>query len=187
MMAERRVLVVGGGHNGLICACYLARAGLDVTVLEQRAVAGGAVHTEERLPGYRFDTCSVAHNMLNLTDIIQDLDLARYGLRYQEMDPFTIAPQANGRPPLRFLRRRHGLALLGLPRGPRLIPDSATQCPGGRGSAQRRPVPAVPAQVFPRRWPRIPSVGPGLFPWPGGGRRAESAGQRPLTMRLYWY
>lgn len=75
------MLVVGGGPNGLICACYLARAGPDVTVLEQRAVAGGAVHTAEMLPHYRFDTCSVAHNMLNMTDIVQDFDLARYGLR----------------------------------------------------------------------------------------------------------
>lgn len=102
-MAAQRILIVGGGHNGLVCACYLARAGLDVVVLEQRAVAGGAVHTEERLPGYRFDTCAVAHNMLNMTDIVQDLDLARHGLRYREMDPFTIAPQPNG-PPLRFFR-----------------------------------------------------------------------------------
>ena len=104
VLAEQRVLIVGGGHNGLVCACYLARAGLDVTVLEQRSVAGGAVHTEERLPGYRFDTCSVAHNMLNMTDIVQDLGLASHGLRYQEMDPFTISPQPDGRPPLRFFR-----------------------------------------------------------------------------------
>ncbi|HEY8742616.1 MAG TPA: hypothetical protein VIU62_05935, partial [Chloroflexota bacterium] len=72
--------------------------------LEQRSVAGGAVHTEELLPSYRFDTCSVAHNMLNMTDIVQDLGLERYGLRYQEMDPFTISPQPDGRPPLRFFR-----------------------------------------------------------------------------------
>ena len=103
-MTERRVLIVGGGHNGLVCACYLARAGLDVTILEQRSVAGGAVHTAELLPGYRFDTCSVAHNMLNMTDIVQDLRLEHYGLRYQEMDPFTISPQPGGRPPLRFFR-----------------------------------------------------------------------------------
>lgn len=103
-MTTRRVLVAGGGHNGLVCACYLARAGLDVTVLEQRSVAGGAVHTAELLPGYHFDTCSVAHNMLNMTDIGQDLGLERYGLRYQEMDPFTISLQPDGRPPLRFFR-----------------------------------------------------------------------------------
>jgi len=91
-------LVVGGGHNGLVCACYLARAGEEVVVLEQAAEVGGAVHTAETIRGFRFDTHSVAHNMINMTDIPEDLDLAACGLEYQEMDPFTTALSPTGAP-----------------------------------------------------------------------------------------
>ncbi|MGH2604543.1 MAG: FAD-dependent oxidoreductase, partial [Dehalococcoidia bacterium] len=85
------IIVIGGGHNGLVCACYLARAGARVIVLERADEAGGAVHTTETFPGFRFDTHAVAHNMINMTDIPEDLELARYGLDYLEMDPFTTA------------------------------------------------------------------------------------------------
>lgn len=97
MNTNETVIVAGGGHNGLIAACYLAREGLPVTVLERRDVVGGAVHTSERIPGFRFDTCSVAHNMINMTNIIEELDLAACGLEYIEMDPFTTALTPDGR------------------------------------------------------------------------------------------
>lgn len=90
------VIVVGAGHNGLVCACYLARAGLDVLVLEQAAHPGGGARTEETVPGYRFDLHSVAHNIINMTDIPAELDLAGAGLSYVEMDPFSIAVRADG-------------------------------------------------------------------------------------------
>jgi phytoene dehydrogenase-like protein len=95
--AAVRAIVVGAGHNGLICACYLARAGLDVTVLEAAARPGGGSRTEETLPGHRFDTHSVAHNIINMTSIPRELALADAGLEYREMDPFAVAVFADGR------------------------------------------------------------------------------------------
>jgi len=96
-------VVVGAGHNGLIAACYLARAGRDVLVVEALDRPGGGARTEETVPGYHFDLHSVAHNLINLTDIPADLDLAGAGLEYQEMDPFATAVRADGRR-VRFYR-----------------------------------------------------------------------------------
>jgi phytoene dehydrogenase-like protein len=96
-------VVVGAGHNGLIAACYLARAGREVVVVEQLDRPGGGSRTEETVPGYRFDLHSAAHNLINLTDIPAELDLAGAGLVYQEMDPFSIAVHADGRR-VRFYR-----------------------------------------------------------------------------------
>ena len=92
-----RVLVVGAGHNGLICACYLARAGLDVTVVEQSEAPGGGSRSEETIAGYRFDTHSVAHNIINMTGILDELALGEAGLEYREMDPFATAVFEDGR------------------------------------------------------------------------------------------
>jgi phytoene dehydrogenase-like protein len=91
------VIVVGGGHNGLTCACYLSRAGLDVLVVEQSDRPGGGSRTEETVPGYRFDTHSAAHNIINMTDIPTELDLADAGLEYREMDPFAMSAFTDGR------------------------------------------------------------------------------------------
>lgn len=94
------VTVVGAGHNGLVAACYLARAGVDVLVLEQAERAGGGSRTEATVPGlpdYLFDTHSVAHNILNMTAIPAELDLAGAGLRYLEMDPFAAGFFPDGR------------------------------------------------------------------------------------------
>jgi phytoene dehydrogenase-like protein len=92
----RDVAVIGGGHNGLVAACYLARAGLDVVVLEQSDELGGGTRTEELVPGYRFDTHSVAHNLVQATDVVRDLALEDVGLRYVEMDPFSVAVRRDG-------------------------------------------------------------------------------------------
>ena len=92
-----RAVVAGAGHNGLVCACYLARAGLEVLVVEQSARPGGGARTEETVPGYRFDTHSVAHNIINMTPIPAELRLAESGLRYREMDPFAVALFGDGR------------------------------------------------------------------------------------------
>lgn len=96
-------LVVGAGHNGLVAACYLARAGIDVTVLEQADAPGGGARTEETVPGYRFDTHSVAHNLINMTDIATELSLEGAGLQYVEMDPFAVSVSEEG-PIIRFWR-----------------------------------------------------------------------------------
>ena len=92
-----RTIVVGAGHNGLVCACYLARAGHEVLVLEQSGKAGGGSRTDETIPGFRFDTHSAAHNIINMTSIPRELELAAAGLEYREMDPFAVAVFEDGR------------------------------------------------------------------------------------------
>jgi phytoene dehydrogenase-like protein len=87
-----RAVVVGAGHNGLVAACYLARAGLDVEVVERDTVVGGAVSTVERFPGYRMDRGSSAHIMVRHTGIVEDLRLGECGLEYQDLDPWGFAP-----------------------------------------------------------------------------------------------
>jgi phytoene dehydrogenase-like protein len=84
-----RAVVVGAGHNGLVAACYLARAGVDVTVLERDTVVGGAVSTVERWPGYRVDRGSSAHVMIRHTGIVEDLAL---DVTYQDLDPWGWTP-----------------------------------------------------------------------------------------------
>lgn len=102
-MGTSQVVIVGAGHNGLVAACYLARAGCNVLVLEQSSQLGGGARTQEVIPGYHFDMHSVAHNIINMTDICEDLKLAEVGLEYIEMDPFSVAIRADGRR-LRFYR-----------------------------------------------------------------------------------
>ena len=87
-------IVIGGGHNGLINAAYLAKAGLKTIVLEQRPLVGGAAITEELIPGYKFTTFSYALSLLR-PDIVQDLDLAAHGLMVLPMTN-TFQPGFNG-------------------------------------------------------------------------------------------
>lgn len=97
-------IVVGGGHNGLTCAGYLARAGLRVLVLERRPIVGGAVCTEELIPGYKIDVGSSAHILIHLTPIIRDLELERHGLEYIDMDPYAFYPLPDGSGAISFYR-----------------------------------------------------------------------------------
>lgn len=97
-------IVVGGGHNGLTCAGYLARSGMRVLVLERRSIVGGAVCTEEVIPGYKIDVGSSAHIMIHLTPIVRDLELERYGLEYIDMDPFAFYPLPDGSGAISFYR-----------------------------------------------------------------------------------
>ncbi|MFZ9195051.1 MAG: phytoene desaturase family protein [Burkholderiales bacterium] len=85
------VLIVGGGHNGLTCACYLAAAGLKVRVIERRSVVGGAAVTEEFHPGFRNSTASYTVSLLN-PQVIRDLRLAEHGLRILERPISNFLP-----------------------------------------------------------------------------------------------
>jgi phytoene dehydrogenase-like protein len=80
MMHSSDVVIVGGGHNGLVCAYYLARTGLKVTLLERRPVVGGAAVTEEFHPGFRNSTASYTVSLLN-PKVIKDMALAEHGLK----------------------------------------------------------------------------------------------------------
>ncbi|RDI65306.1 phytoene desaturase family protein [Nocardia pseudobrasiliensis] len=100
------IVVVGSGHNALVAACYLARAGERVEVLERDEVLGGAVSTVERFPGHLIDRGSSAHIMIRHTGIIEELELGRFGLRYIDCDPWAFAPAPAGddRAPIVFHR-----------------------------------------------------------------------------------
>ena len=89
--ATRDVVIVGGGHNGLVCAAYLAAAGLKVTVLERRGVVGGAAVTEEFHPGFRNSVAAYTVSLLN-PKVIRDLDLPRHGLRVVERKLANFLP-----------------------------------------------------------------------------------------------
>ena len=90
------MVVVGAGHNALVSAAYLAQAGFRVGVFERRGIPGGAVSTEEIVPGYQFDLGGSAHILIRLTPIVEELDLGRHGLEYLEVDPMFFAPQEDG-------------------------------------------------------------------------------------------
>ena len=87
----RDVVIIGGGHNGLVCAAYLAAAGLKVTVLERRGVVGGAAVTEEFHPGFRNSVAAYTVSLLN-PKVIRDLDLPRHGLRVVERGLANFLP-----------------------------------------------------------------------------------------------
>jgi len=87
----RDVIIVGGGHNGLVCAAYLAAAGLKVTVIERRGVVGGAAVTEEFHPGFRNSVAAYTVSLLN-PKVIRDLELARHGLRVVERKLANFLP-----------------------------------------------------------------------------------------------
>src|ERR687896_647426 len=89
------VIVVGGGHNGLACASYLARAGQSVLVLEQRSIPGGAAATEEPWPGYRVSTASYVVSLMP-EKIVTDLDLRRHGYKVSVLEPDYYVPYADG-------------------------------------------------------------------------------------------
>jgi phytoene dehydrogenase-like protein len=88
-------LIIGGGHNGLVCAAYLAGAGQRVTVLERRGIVGGAAVTEEFYPGFRNSSCSYTVSLLN-PRVITDLRLSDHGLRIVERPMANFLPLANG-------------------------------------------------------------------------------------------
>jgi len=89
-------LVIGGGHNGLVCAAYLAKAGRKVCVLERRHVLGGCANTEEIWPGYRVSTAAYVISLFQ-TPIVRELQLKRYGLDILPRNPSSFTPLPDGR------------------------------------------------------------------------------------------
>ena len=94
------VVVIGAGHNSLLAAAYLAAAGLEVLVLEEQPHVGGNTVTEElTLPGFRHDSCSSAHVLIQTNPAIRDDELgllSTHGLRYVHTDPAVVLPLADG-------------------------------------------------------------------------------------------
>ncbi len=92
-------VIVGGGHNGLTCAAYLARAGQSVAVIEARETVGGCASTLDALGGARINVCNCDHSLIRGTGVIEELDLASHGLRYLELDPAQIMAPWDGSTP----------------------------------------------------------------------------------------
>lgn len=96
MRSKYDAIVIGAGHNGLVAACYLARAKWRVCVLERREIVGGACVTEEIFPGYKFSTASYVNSLFR-PEIVRDLNLRGYGYEVIERNPASFTPFLDGR------------------------------------------------------------------------------------------
>ena len=94
--SKHDVIIIGGGHNGLVCAAYLAKARRKVCVLERRHVLGGCATTEQLWPGYRVSTAAYVISLFQ-TQIMGDLRLKDYGLKILPRSPSSFTPLADGR------------------------------------------------------------------------------------------
>ncbi len=95
------VILIGAGHNALVCAAYLLKAGYSVLLLERREFPGGACTTEELLPetapGFKFNPCAIDHLFIHLGPVVEELELTKYGLEYLLCDPVVFCPHPDGK------------------------------------------------------------------------------------------
>src|SRR5213593_2341708 len=96
MKSTYDAIIIGAGHNGLVTAAYLARAGRKVLVLERREMVGGCVVTEELWPGFKVSTASYANSLFR-PEIIRDLELKRHGFAMIPRSPSSFTPLPDGR------------------------------------------------------------------------------------------
>src|SRR5438093_241827 len=99
MGVEAPVVVVGAGHNGLVAACYLAKAGLDVVVVEANDWVGGCTTSAplvEGAPDHLINPCAQDICLMRISTVVEDLELERYGYAEVEVDPPYVAPLPDG-------------------------------------------------------------------------------------------
>src|SRR5947207_3076130 len=96
MTGKYDAIIIGAGHNGLVTACYLARAGRRVLVLERRHLVGGACVTEEIFPGFKVSTAAYVNSLFR-KEIVRDLRLGDYGFEVLERNPSSFSPYPDGR------------------------------------------------------------------------------------------
>src|SRR5437899_6019486 len=105
MPAGQRILIIGGGHNGLVAAFYLAKCGYKPLVLERREIVGGAAVTEEFHPGFRASTLAHTVGPLRL-DVARDMRVEKFGCELIYPDPRVFAPAPDGRAALLYDNHR---------------------------------------------------------------------------------
>jgi beta-carotene ketolase (CrtO type) len=95
------VIIIGAGHNGLVYAAYLLKAGYSVLLLEKRPIPGGGATTEETMPnvapGFKFNLCAIDHEFIHLGPVVEELELTKYGLEYLWCDPVVFCPHPDGK------------------------------------------------------------------------------------------
>lgn len=95
------VLIIGAGHNGLVCAAYLLKAGYSVLLLERNSQPGGAATTVEAIPdqapGFKFNLCAIDHEFIHLGPVVEELELHKYGLEYLFCDSVVFCPHPDGK------------------------------------------------------------------------------------------
>src|SRR5438128_8206752 len=97
MLGKYDAIIIGAGHNGLVAACYLARAGWKVLVLERRYLVGGACVTEENVfPGFKVSTAAYVNSLFR-KEIVRDLRLGDYGFAMLERNPSSFSPFPDNR------------------------------------------------------------------------------------------